>query len=60
MRYVVRKISINDESNEMGTIMVSRLIEKVLLQELNLPVSHEALILFNHNNIRGKDDKNEN
>lgn len=58
LRYVVKKISVNDESNEMGTIMIGRLIEKMLLQELNLPVSHESLILFNHNDVEGKDDNN--
>ena len=47
MEYKVNKITVMEESNEYGTILISRLIEKVVLAELNLPIGSQSTILQN-------------
>jgi hypothetical protein len=45
MKYKVRKIEVIEESNELGTILIERLIERMLLQELGLSPNLQAIIL---------------
>lgn len=45
MEYKVRKITVVEESNELGSQWIERLIERQLLYHLNLPLSHQAVVL---------------
>jgi hypothetical protein len=45
MKYKVRKIEVIEESNELGSILIERLIERLLLQELALSPTLQAVIL---------------
>ncbi len=56
MKYKVRKIEIIEESNELGTILIERLIERMLLKELGFPTTLQTIILSKH--YREKDDNN--
>ncbi|WP_042356943.1 hypothetical protein [Bacillus rubiinfantis] len=58
MKYKVRKIEVIEESNELGTILIERLIERMLIQELGLAPILQAVILNKH--YREKDDINVN
>lgn len=56
MKYKVRKIEVIEESNELGSILIERLIERMLLQELGLSPTLQAVILSKH--YKEKDDFN--
>ncbi|MEH6908648.1 hypothetical protein [Neobacillus drentensis] len=58
MKYKVRKIEVIEESNELGTILIERLIERMLIQELGLAPNLQAVILNKH--YKEKDDINVN
>lgn len=58
MKYKVRKIEVIEESNELGSILIERLIERMLLQELGLSPTLQAIILNKH--YKEKDDINVN
>lgn len=58
MKYKVRKIEVMEESNELGSILIERLIERMLLQELGLSPTLQAIILNKH--YKEKDDINVN
>ncbi|MEH7378990.1 hypothetical protein V7138_00700 [Bacillus sp. JJ1533] len=58
MKYKVRKIEVVEESNELGSIFIERLIERMLLQELGLSPTLQAIILNKH--YKEKDDINVN
>jgi hypothetical protein len=54
MKYKVRKIEVIEESNELGTILIERLIVRMLLQELGLAPTIQAVILSKQ--YKAKDD----
>jgi hypothetical protein len=58
MKYKVRKIEVIEESNELGTILIGRLIERMLIQEIGLSPTLQAVILNKH--YKEKDDINVN
>jgi hypothetical protein len=58
MKFKIRKIEVIEESNELGTILIERLIERMLLQELGLSPTLQAIILNKH--YKEKDDINVN
>ncbi|WP_026573929.1 hypothetical protein [Bacillus sp. UNC438CL73TsuS30] len=58
MKYKVRKIEVIEESNELGTILIERLIERMLIQELGLAPTLQAVIL--NKRYKEKDDINVN
>jgi hypothetical protein len=43
-----------EEKNELGSIWIERLIERLLLEQLDLPIKHQAIILSNK--YKGKGD----
>ena len=53
MKYRVRKIEVIEESDELGSILIERLIERMLLQELGLSPSLQSIILNNHYKEKG-------
>lgn len=55
MKYKVKKIEVIEESNELGTILIERLIERMLIQELGLAPELQAIILSKK--YKGKADK---
>ena len=60
MEFKVNKITVMEESNEYGTILISRLIEKVILAELNLPIGSQSTILQNLYQQKGVLNENTN
>ena len=60
MEYKVNKITVMEESNEYGTLLIRRLIEKVVLAELNLPIGSQSTILQNLYQQKGVLNENTN
>lgn len=47
MKFVVRKVVMLEESNELGSIYLDRLIERLILHSLDLPINMKAQVLSN-------------
>ncbi|MEK5379209.1 hypothetical protein [Niallia sp. FSL W8-0635] len=56
MKCTVRKIEVIEESNELGTMLIERLIERMLLHKLGVSPALQAIILSK--NYKGKADLN--
>ncbi|MCL9638021.1 hypothetical protein L2095_25060 [Bacillus zanthoxyli] len=56
MEYKVKKVVIVEESNELGEIFLERLIERMLIEELNLSSSLQTIVLNKKFGNRVNDD----
>ncbi|MCZ2846175.1 MAG: hypothetical protein O2U61_06760 [Candidatus Bathyarchaeota archaeon] len=56
MKLKVRRITVVEEKNDLGSIWIERLIERKLLHELGLPLSLQAVILSKHYKEKGDCD----
>ncbi|MCT8139974.1 hypothetical protein H1D32_21090 [Anaerobacillus sp. CMMVII] len=50
------KITVSEEENRLGEIWLERIIERLLLEQLDLPIKLQSLLLSKH--YKGKDDIN--
>ena len=56
MDYKIRKIEITDEANELGSLFMERLIERMVLNELGLSASYQAFLLSKRYTKKGSTD----
>ena len=57
MKYKIKKVVVTEEQNELGSILVERLIEKLLLEELNLSLTHKATIISEQWRVKNVKEK---
>ncbi|MDR4927230.1 hypothetical protein [Peribacillus simplex] len=57
MKDIKTQFVITQEQNELGTMWIERLIEKLLFQEIGFSVTEQIQII--NRRYQGKEDKNE-
>jgi hypothetical protein len=57
MKEKITKVKITEENNEFATVLIERLVERLLVKQLDLSIPLQAIVL--RKSIKGKGDINE-